>query len=518
MKPSVDDPSGSVCRADAAGGGPVRLAVRGLVKNYPGVRALDGVDFHLAAGEVRALLGKNGAGKSTLVKILSGALRADAGRVELDGQVVQPAGPAEARAAGIATVHQELSLVPELTVAENLLLGRWHEAGTRGPLISPAAMAAYAQRHLGVLGVAIDPKAKVGALSVAQQQMVEIARALSYGGKVLILDEPTSSLATAEVAALLELVRRLAADGLSVVYVSHRMDEIPRVADSVTVLRDGQHVATRPISEANTAQIVDMMTGGAIHSHRPRTTAAAGRTVLSVSGLSTADKVRDVTFELREGEVVGIAGLLGSGRTELLRCLSGLTTPASGSMRLDGQPFRPRNPRQAIRAGVGLAPEDRKREGLALGMSVSANLVMASLPAVRSRGLLSAGRERRTATASCTRLSVKTPSLRTAVGTLSGGNQQKVVLGKLLNAGTRVLLLDEPTRGVDVEAKDQIYQLIRDLAATGAAVLMVSSELEELFEVCDRLLVLRDGHVVAQPEVADTALPSVMALAMGGQQ
>ncbi|GHF17437.1 galactose/methyl galactoside import ATP-binding protein MglA [Amycolatopsis deserti] len=518
MVASVDDPAEAVSRAGAARGAPVRLAVRGLVKNYPGVRALDEVDFDLAAGEVRALLGKNGAGKSTLVKILSGALRPDAGRVELDGRAVQLAGPAEARAAGIATVHQELSLVPELTVAENLLLGRWREAGARGPFINSAAMAAYAERHLATLGVAIDPKAKVGALSVAQQQMVEIARALSYGGKVLILDEPTSSLPAVEVAALLDLVRRLATDGLSVVYVSHRMDEIPQVADSVTVLRDGRHVATRPISEANTARIVDMMTGGAIHAHRPRTTASGGRTVLSVAGLSTADRVRDVSFELREGEVVGIAGLLGSGRTELLRCLSGLTAPTAGSIRLDGRPFTPRGPRQAIRAGVGLAPEDRKGEGLALGMSVSANLVMSCLPAVRSRGLLSGRRERRLATGSCTRLSVKTPSLSTAVGTLSGGNQQKVVLGKLLNAGTRVLLLDEPTRGVDVEAKDQIYQLIRDLAAAGTSVLMVSSELEELFEVCDRLLVLRDGQVVAQPKVADTAVPSVMALAMGGQQ
>lgn len=497
---------------------PARLIARGLVKRYPGVRALDGVDFSLAAGEVRALLGKNGAGKSTLVKILSGALRPDEGQVEIDGEPVELAGPAAARAAGIAVVHQELSLVPELTVAENLLLGRWREAGAHGPLLRPAAMTDYAERRLEALGIAIDPRAKAGALSVAQQQTVEIARALSTGGRVLILDEPTSSLPAVEVDTLLELVRRLARGGLAVVYVSHRMDEIPRVADSVTVLRDGQHVGTRPISGVSTARIVDMMTGSAIHPHRPHTSRTTGPVVLSIRNLSTVDRVREVSFELRAGEVVGVAGLLGSGRTELLRCLSGLAVPTSGAIRLEGRPFTPRNPRQAIRAGLGLAPEDRKREGLALGMSVSANLVLACLPAVRSRGLLSRRREHALATASCARLAVKAPSQHTAVGTLSGGNQQKVVLGKLLNSGTRVLLLDEPTRGVDVEAKNQIYQLIHELAGDGSAVLMVSSELEELFEVCDRLLVLREGRVVAGLKVADTTLPAVLALAMGGEQ
>lgn len=261
-----------------------------------------------------------------------------------------------------------------------------------------------------------------------------------------------------------------------------------------------------------------MMTGGAIRRHEHHPPRATGPVVLSVRDLSTADRVRDVSFELRAGEVVGVAGLLGSGRTALLRCLSGLARPTSGAVHLDGRPFTARTPRRAIRAGVGLAPEDRKREGLALGMSVSANLVMACLPAIRSRGLLSRRRERRLATASCARLAVKTPSPQTAVGTLSGGNQQKVVLGKLLNAGTRVVLLDEPTRGVDVAAKEQIYQLIHDLAAAGTAVLMVSSELEELFEVCGRLLVLREGRVVARPAVGDTTLPAVMALAMGGEQ
>jgi sugar transport system ATP-binding protein len=500
--------------------GGARLLAEGIRKSYPGVRALQGVDFSLAAGEVRALLGRNGAGKSTLVKILSGALRPDAGRILLDGKDVHLTNPAAAQDHGIATVHQELSIVPGLSVAENMLLGRWRSAGARGPLIRPAAMREHAVRHLDELGIAIDPAARAGTLSLAQQQAVEIARALSYGTKVLILDEPTSSLAAAEVDALLTRVRRMAAAGLSVVYVSHRMDEIPRVADSVTVLRDGREIATQPTTETSTARVVQLMTGGTGGGPpgraRGERNAGSDRAVLSVTGLSSPERVTDVSFDLREGEILGIAGLLGSGRTELLRCLFGLAPRTGGSVTLGGRPFAPRGPRQAIRAGLGYAPEDRKKEGLALGMSVSTNLVTASLAGLRSRGLLSRRLEHRHASASCDRLSIKTPSLHTAVGTLSGGNQQKVVFGRLLNAGTRVLLLDEPTRGVDAAAKEQMYQFLRDIAAEGTSVLAVSSELEELFAFCDRLLVMRDGRLVAESPVADTDPPSVMTLAMGG--
>ncbi|WP_103944240.1 sugar ABC transporter ATP-binding protein [Thermomonospora echinospora] len=493
-----------------------RLCVRGLTKSYSGVHALRDVDLDLAPGEVRALLGKNGAGKSTLVKMLSGAVSPDSGRIYLDGAQVELPNPAAARDRGIATVHQELSLVPGLSVAENLLLGRWHPDGVRSPLIKPAEMRAYAAEHLGRLGVSIDPSTPVGALSIARQQTVEIARALSYGTKVLILDEPTSSLPADEVPPLLQLVRRVAADGLTVIYVSHRMDEIPVVADSVTVLRDGRHIDTRPIGTADTAQVIDLMTGGALRDDRRAGSSASGRVVMSVSGMSSGDRVRDVSFDLCEGEVLGIAGLLGSGRSELLRCLYGLEPRTGGSVTLDGRPFAPRGPRQALRAGVGLVPEDRKREGLVMGMSVSANLVMSCLSAVRSRGLLSGRRERELAVAGRDRLAIKMPSLHDAVGGLSGGNQQKVVFGRLLNARPRVLLLDEPTRGVDVAAKDQIYRLIRDLAATGVGFVVVSSELEELFLLCDRLLVLGGGRVLAQDTVENTSLSSVMAMAMEG--
>ncbi|MGP4109464.1 sugar ABC transporter ATP-binding protein [Streptomyces sp. 4N509B] len=543
----VNAPPGSA-RAPAGAEPPAaRLQVRGVRKSYPGVQALRGVDLSLAPGEVRALLGGNGAGKSTLVKILSGAVRPDAGRVRLDGEDVTLPNPAVARDKGIATVHQELSIVPGLSVAENMLLGRWRSVGARGPLIRPKAMRRHAARYLGELGVALDPSVRAGTLSLAEQQAVEIARALSHGTRVLILDEPTSSLAAAEVDALLTRVRRMAAAGLSVVYVSHRMDEIPRVADSVTVLRDGREVTTLPMARTSTAQVVGLMTGGRVNGlaggrvsrpdGAPADTPADGpdgpdgavpgrargerttrddRVVLSVAGLSCAGRLTDVSFDLREGEILGIAGLLGSGRTELLRCLFGLTPRAAGSVTLDGRPFAPRGPGQAIRAGLGYAPEDRKKEGLALGMSVSTNLVAASLTGLRSHGLLSRRLERRHASASCDRLSIRTPSLHTPVGTLSGGNQQKVVFGRLLNAGTRVLLLDEPTRGVDAAAKEQMYRFLGDLAAEGVSVLAVSSELEELFAFCDRLLVMRDGRVVAESPAADTDPSSVMALAMGG--
>lgn len=496
---------------------PAAIAVHGLVKHYPGVRALDGVDLSIAAGEVRALLGKNGAGKSTLVKVLSGAVQPDAGQVSVDGRPVELPTPAAARERGIATVHQELSLVPGMSVAENIMLGRWRAAGTRGGLLSPANVVRHAGRHLNRLLPSIDPRAVVRDLDLAEQQTVEIARALSYGGRVLILDEPTSSLSATEADTLIEVVRKLASSGLAVIYISHRMDEIPRVADSVTVLRDGRHIATSPVGELTTGQIVEMMTGGITEVSGRAHRTPSERVVLSVSGLRSGSRVRDVSFRLREGEVLGIAGLLGSGRTELFQCLYGLRPRQSGTVDLGDTPLHPRTPRQAIDAGLALAPEDRKKEGLALGMSVSVNLTLSHLRGISRAGLLSARRERHAAQFLRDRLAIKTAALRIPVGTLSGGNQQKVVLGKCLNTRPKVLLLDEPTRGVDVEAKEQIYNLLRDLAGQGTGIVVVSSEIEELFLMCDRLLVLNAGRVVFDAPAADTTVSAVMAMAMEGR-
>lgn len=496
--------------------GPPAVAVHGLVKSYPGVRALEGVSLSVNAGEVRALLGKNGAGKSTLVKIIAGAVRPDAGHVALAGEVVALASPADARSHGVAVVHQELSLVPGMTVAENLVLGRWRAVGGRGPLISSRAIARYARTLLHEFGVTLDPQERVSRLSPAQRQSVEIARALSDGTRVLILDEPTSSLPAVEVAALLSLVRRLAASGIAIIYVSHRMDEIHRVADSVSVLRDGRHIATRPAREVTTGQMVALMTGRAAPPPAVTRRAPEGPAVLSVSHLHSGDRVRDISFEVRRGEILGIAGLLGSGRTELLRCIYGLRRRDHGRVEVHGRPLPARRPRAAIRAGLAYAPEDRKAEGLALGMSVAGNLVLASLRRLGPAGLLSRRRELRIAEASRAQLRVKTPTVDTPVGVLSGGNQQKVVLGKWLNAKASILLLDEPTRGVDVEAKEHIYQLLRDIAGAGAGIVVVSSEIEELFLCCDRLLVLNSGRLVADLPVVDTEPPAVLALAMEG--
>ena len=496
--------------------GPPRLAVTGLSKRYPGVQALDTLDLSLRSGEVRALLGKNGAGKSTLVRILSGAEAPDSGQILIDGQAVVIDSPARARELGIATVHQELSLVPELNVAENLLLGRWATAGTFGPLLRPYEMIEFARQHLERLELNIDPRAKISSLSVAARQHVEIARAVSLGSQVLILDEPTSSLPAAEVTALLALVRRLAGSGISVVYVSHRMDEIPVVADSVTVVRDGRLVETRQVGDADTGEIVRLMTGGAIHTHRVTSAGRSTDIVLDVKNLRSRDRLIGVDLRLHRGEVLGIAGLLGSGRSELLRCLFGLDPVDHGTIEAFGHSRVARSPRAAIRAGIGFTPEERKRDGIVLGMGVSANLVMTVLKRLSRFGLLSARGERSIARISCGRLAIKTPSVHTEAGKLSGGNQQKIILGKWLNAGARILLLDEPTRGVDVEAKDQIYGLIRELAVEGTSTVLVSSEIEELFLVCDRIIVLHGGRVVADLPTEETTASDVLALAMKG--
>lgn len=492
------------------------IAASALVKSYPGVQALQGVDFTVAAGEVRALLGKNGAGKSTLVKILSGAAAPDSGNLSVGGQAVTVFTPRQARALGVATVHQELSLVPELSVAENILLGRW-DAHRRGMLIDRESMRREAAAVLLEFGVPLDPTAMVSKLSIAQQQLVEIARGLSSRPRVLILDEPTSSLCASEVEMLLQMVSKLSERGVAVIYVSHRMDEIQRVAHSVSVLRDGRHIATVPIAEAPTGEIVRLMTGEA-HDATPNrhTSQVPGRVALKVSGLSTANKLKNVDLELRQGEIVGLAGVLGSGRTELLRAIYGLDRISEGRIDVFGEAVARRTPREMIRHGVGLAPEDRKKEGLVLDMGIAQNLVMSSMHKVVRRSMISRRRESLLAQQSATRMSVKLASLADPVRSLSGGNQQKVVLGKCINADVKVFLLDEPTRGVDIAAKWHIYELLEALAAQGTAVLVASSELEELMLFCDRLLVMRDGAIVGEREVASTDLNDVMATAMGG--
>jgi ABC-type sugar transport system ATPase subunit len=491
------------------------LSVRDCQKVYPGAVALAGIDFSISAGEVRALVGRNGAGKSTLVKILAGVVRPDRAEIRVAGEVVHLTSPQTARDLGIGLVNQELAIVPELSVAENIYLGRWSTASRRRAFINRSALEEKAAAQLAELGVELAPQAKAGRISIAHQQIVEIARALSFRPRVLILDEPTSSLPATEVDHLLEMVKRLASRGVAIIYVSHRMDEIPRIADSVTVLRDGRHVRTRPISELNTAEIVRLMTGGETPSFVHSSQSGAGAATLRVDSVCD-EKLSNVSFELRQGEIVGLAGLLGSGRTRLLRTIYGLARPTSGTITITGHDETRRSPANTIAAGVGFAPEDRKRQGLALNMSVSNNLVM-SCPSKIQRGIfLSRRREEGIASKMISRLAIKVDGPERLVATLSGGNQQKVVLGKCLIAGVRILLLDEPTRGVDIEAKNQIYDLLHKLAAGGASILVASSEVEELFLMCHRLIIMAQGRIVATRPIEGITVEEAMQLAMEG--
>ncbi|MDQ2764841.1 MAG: sugar ABC transporter ATP-binding protein [Pseudomonadota bacterium] len=400
-------------------------------------------------------------------------------------------------------------------MAENVYLGRWSEHSARGGLIDTRKLERKAARELAELGIDLDTAGKAGRLSIAHQQVVEIARALSYRPRLLILDEPTSSLPAAEVSRLLSLVRRLASQGIAVIYVSHRMDEIPKVADSVTVLRDGRHVSTERSADCTTADVIRLMTGGGGPDAPPRPVPATEvqPVVLRVNGLSTPAKLDGVSFQLHRGEILGLAGLLGSGRTELLRAIYGLDR-SSGGIELLGAPLAG-GPAASLAAGLALAPEDRKKEALALDMSVSSNLVMACRQKVSRAGFLMPRWEAAITAASIGSLSIKAAA-GSAVRTLSGGNQQKVVLGKSLNADIAVFLMDEPTRGVDIEAKSQIYELLRSLATEGVSIVVASSEVEELFLVCHRLLVMSRGRVVAERRVEETTLEETMTLAMEG--
>ena len=490
------------------------LEARQLRKHYPGVQALDGVDFSLAAGEVRALIGKNGAGKSTFVKILSGATHADSGSLFVQGRPIVIRGPSDAFAAGIATVYQEMSLVMGLSVAENILLGRWPR---RGVMIDKGSTVAEATQALDMMGVPLNPRQIVRRLSVPQRQMVEIAKAVSFKPKVLILDEPTSSLPAHEVDALLALVRRLAERGVAVIYVSHRLQELPRVADSLTVFRDGRQVGTVPMKEASPERIVQMMIGSEWTRSRPAARAAAGAVRLSVRGATRRHHLQDVSFDLREGEVLGIAGLLGSGRTELLRAIFGLDRLEKGTIAVEGKVVARPTPIRMKSLGVGMTPEDRKGQGIVLALSVAKNLTLSCLERVSRNRVISPQSERALADGMVKALSIRTPNLAVRARALSGGNQQKLVIGKWLNSQVKVLLMDEPTRGIDIEAKSQVYDLVRSLATRGIAVIFVSSEIDEVLEVSDRILVLNRGRIAADLRAADTTLEKVLATAMSDE-
>jgi ABC-type sugar transport system ATPase subunit len=495
---------------------PPILRAEQISKHYPGVQALDAVDFELRAGEVRALLGKNGAGKSTLAKILSGAIQQDSGSIYIEDRLNLVNSPTDAFEAGIATVYQEMSLVLGLTVAENILLGRWPDHQALGwRIIDHKQVMRQAQNALEMMGANLDPKAIVRQLSVPEQQIVEIAKAVSFRPKVLILDEPTSSLPEAEVDHLLALIRHLAENGMAIIYVSHRLQEVPRVADSLTVLRDGKLVGTIPVEESSPERIANMMIGG--EWNRAGFAEKQDRQdhcSLSVRNLNREGYLHNISFDLHEGEVLGIAGLLGSGRTELLRAIFGLDRIDSGEIYVEGEKITYRSPAVMKSKGVGLTPEDRKAEGLVLPLSVADNLVLSAFDRISSYQLISQTDRRQLAEEMVDSLSIVTPGLDVQARQLSGGNQQKLVIGKWLNSQVRILLMDEPTRGVDVQAKEQVYTLVRELAEQGISVIFVSSEIEEVLYVSDRILVLNKGQIIEEMSSADADLEEVLALAM----
>lgn len=489
------------------------VEMRGTAKSYPGVRALAGVDFDVNAGEVVALLGENGAGKSTLIKVLGGAVAPDAGEIRINGRPVSLPTPAAARRAGVAVIHQEFALVPGLTAAENIFLG--HEP-TRWGLVRRGDERRRAADLFARIGIPVDPDAPCRLLSVAQQQAVEIAKALAADARVLVMDEPTATLTPPEVAKLFAVVRAVTAREIGVVFIGHRLDEVFAVADRVVVLRDGERVAAGPVGEFDGDRLISLMVGRRLDQEFPKRTVAIGEPRLVVRDLARGDAVRGVSLAIRRGEVLGLAGLVGAGRTEVARLLFGADRRDAGTIDLDGRRLGVRSPWDAIRAGIALLTEDRKGQGLVLAHSVRENFALPNLAAFTRFGFLNRRRETAAFAARARSLSIRTPSADVPVRNLSGGNQQKVVLAKWLERNCDVLLFDEPTRGIDVGAKFEIYQLVNQLAAAGKAVLFISSELPEVLGMCDRVLVMRGGRVTG--EIADPTAATqedVLRLAMG---
>ena len=493
------------------------LRMEGVRKTFPGVVALDGVDFDLRRGEVHVLLGENGAGKSTLIKMLSGAHRPDGGRVLVDGSPVRIQGAQDAERLGIATIYQEFNLVPDLSVAENIFLGRQPR---RFGVVNRTKMDEQAAELLARVGVDVSPRTRVRDLGIARLQMVEIAKALSLNARVLIMDEPTAVLTTEEVDKLFRIVRTLRADGVGVVFITHHLEEIAALGDRVTVLRDGRSVTQVPAA-TDQDELVRLMVGRSIEQQYPRERPASedaggsdGEPLLKVRGLGRGGSFQDVDFDVRAGEVVGLAGLVGAGRTEVVRALFGADPYDTGTVEVAGVPLPRHDVVAAMDAGIGLVPEDRKGQGLVLDASVQENLGLVTLRGATRAGLVDRTGQRRAAERIAEQLAVRMAGLDQQVRTLSGGNQQKIVIGKWLLADSKVLILDEPTRGIDVGAKVEIYQLINELTASGHAVLMISSDLPEVLGMSDRVLVMAQGRIAGQLTAREATQDAVMALAV----
>jgi rhamnose transport system ATP-binding protein len=496
--------------------GQVVLRATEVTKSYAGVQALKRASLELRAGEVHALVGENGAGKSTLIKILTGAVQPDGGEIELNGSRLEKLTPSAAKALGIAAIYQQPALFAELTVAENIALGL--ERAGRWGRVDWRARHARAQALLARVGARIDPEAEAGDLSMPQQQLVEIARALGADARVLILDEPTASLSKEDTDNLFRVVRELRAQGVGMIYISHRLEELPTIADRVTVLRDGTTIATRDMAEVNREQLIQMMVGRELAAVFPKRTVPLGDTVLELRGVGCGESgVHDVDLTVRAGEIVGLSGLVGAGRSELARTIFGLTPCDKGEIRVRGRMVRINSPADAIRNGIAYVPEDRRRHGVVLEMPVSENVTLAALDNLSRFGALDFRKERELAADYTKRLGVKTASIRSLVSTLSGGNQQKVALSRWLLTKPTLLILDEPTQGIDVGAKSEIHELMTDLATQGVAILMISSELPEILGMSDRIAVMHGGTIVGVLDRSEATPERVLARALGQQ-
>ncbi len=494
----------------------VILRMQGIRKTFPGVVALDNVNLDVRSGTVHSLMGENGAGKSTLMKCLIGMYTPDEGTVELAGDIVRFKDTKDGLEHGISMIHQELSPVPEMMVAENIWLGR--EPRGRLGLLSPAAMFRKTRELFDEWKIDIDPRARMKDLTVSKQQMVEIAKAISYDAKIIIMDEPTSAIPEREVAHLHGMIKRLTDFGVAIIYITHKMDEVFRISDDITVFRDGKHVGSYPAKELDRDKLIKLMVGRELTDLFPKEEAEIGEVVLSVQGLNRGALVKDVSFELHRGEILGLAGLMGAGRTEVLETIFGIEKADSGEIVLNGRALRIKQPSDAIRAGMALLTEDRKLNGIMGVLSVRDNITAAALPRYSPRGVLHVGEMRKDSEDQREKLRIKTPSLSQLIKNLSGGNQQKALISRWLLTVPDVLMIDEPTRGIDVGAKSEIHRLMSMLAQEGKAIIMVSSELPEVLGMSDRILVMHEGRISGELSREEANQESVMHLATGGDE
>ena len=494
----------------------VILRMQNIRKTFPGVVALDNVNLDVRSGTVHSLMGENGAGKSTLMKCLIGMYTPDEGTVELAGDIVRFKDTKDGLEHGISMIHQELSPVPEMMVAENIWLGR--EPRGRLGLLSPAAMFRKTRELFDEWKINIDPKARMKDLTVSKQQMVEIAKAISYDAKIIIMDEPTSAIPEREVAHLHGMIKRLTDFGVAIIYITHKMDEVFRISDDITVFRDGKHVGSYPAKELDRDKLIKLMVGRELTDLFPKEEAEIGEVVLSVKGLNRGTVVKDVSFELRRGEILGLAGLMGAGRTEVLETIFGIEKADSGEVVLNGKTLRIKQPSDAIRAGMALLTEDRKLNGIMGVLSVRDNITAAALPRYSPHGFLRVGEMRKDSEDQREKLRIKTPSLGQLIKNLSGGNQQKALISRWLLTVPDVLMIDEPTRGIDVGAKSEIHRLMSMLAQEGKAIIMVSSELPEVLGMSDRILVMHEGRISGELSREEANQESVMHLATGGDE